>query len=150
MCRCCNLLQPCYQRAVALKREGPLIRCMCQCLQAIRAASAALGGLDGVTTFCEMAVPLVSRLAEALGLPGNTPEAVDAARDKYATRTCLAAAGLPTPRNARISAPADVQPAGQHVGFPAVIKPVSGGSGVHAAGVQGKQWLQPSVDQYST
>lgn len=75
-----------------------------------------------------MAVPLVSRLAEALGVPGNTPEAVDAARDKYATRACLAAAGLPTPKNARISAPTDVQPAGEHVGFPSVIKPVSGGA----------------------
>ena len=30
---------------------------------------------------------------------GNTPEAVDAARDKHATRERLAAAGLPTPRN---------------------------------------------------
>lgn len=54
----------------------------CSVFQAIRNASAALGGLDGITTFCEMAVPLVARLTEALGLPGNTPEAVDAARDK--------------------------------------------------------------------
>ena len=38
------------------------------------------GELDGVCTFCEMAVPLVARLAEKLGLPGNTPAAVDAAR----------------------------------------------------------------------
>jgi hypothetical protein len=44
--------------------------------------SAKLGGLDGITTFCEMAVPLAARLAEKLGLPGNTPESVDAARDK--------------------------------------------------------------------
>jgi hypothetical protein len=41
-----------------------------------------VGELDGVTTFCEMAVPLASRLAEKLGLPCNTPEAVDNARDK--------------------------------------------------------------------
>lgn len=73
-----------------------------------------------------MAVPLVSRLAETLGLPGNTPEAVDAGRDKYATRECLAKAGLPTPRNSRIRAPGDVEPAGTYVGFPSVIKPVSG------------------------
>lgn len=52
------------------------------CVQGIRKASSALGGLDGVTTFCEMAVPLVSRLAEQLGLPCNSPEAVDRARDK--------------------------------------------------------------------
>eukprot|EP00775_Hariotina_reticulata_P008709 gene8709-8890_t len=100
------------------------------CLKALRSASAALGSLDGVTTFCEMAVPLVARLSEALGLPGNTAEAVDAARDKYATRTGLAAAGLPTPRNSRISSPEDVEPAGQHVGFPAVIKPVSGAASI--------------------
>jgi hypothetical protein len=41
-----------------------------------------LGSIDGVTTFCEMAVPIVSRLAEKLNLPANSPAAVDAARDK--------------------------------------------------------------------
>ncbi len=30
--------------------------------------------MDGVLSFCEMAQPLVARLAEQLGLPGNTPE----------------------------------------------------------------------------
>jgi biotin carboxylase len=45
---------------------------------------------------------------------------------QYATRTCLAAAGLPSPRNARISMKADVAAAADKVGFPAVIKPVSG------------------------
>lgn len=38
-------------------------------------------------------------------------------------------AGLPTPRNSRINCPEDVVPAGEHVGFPAVIKPVSGACG---------------------
>jgi phosphoribosylaminoimidazole carboxylase (NCAIR synthetase) len=46
---------------------------------------------------------------------------------QYLTRQALAAAGLPTPRNARISRPEDLEPAAQHVGFPSVIKPVSGG-----------------------
>jgi hypothetical protein len=48
---------------------------------------------------------------------------------QYLTRQGLAAAGLPTPRNARISKPDDIEPAGHHVGFPSVIKPVSGGAG---------------------
>jgi hypothetical protein len=30
-------------------------------------------GLDGVITFCELAVPLVARIAEHLGLPGAAP-----------------------------------------------------------------------------
>jgi len=68
-----------------------------------------LGGLDGVLSFSEMAMPLVARLAERLGLPGNPPGAVDAARDKHATRTSLAAAGLPTPRNFLITSPRQLQ-----------------------------------------
>lgn len=48
----------------------------------------------------------------------------------------MARAGMPTPRNMRIDCPDDIEPAGEHVGFPAVIKPVSGGgsSRVGAAG----------------
>jgi len=30
------------------------------------------GELDGICTFCEMAVPLATRLAEKLGLPGTS------------------------------------------------------------------------------
>lgn len=57
--------------------------------QGIKAASSKLGGLDGITTFCEMAVPLVARLAEKLGLPTNSPDGVDAARDKVRCRRRL-------------------------------------------------------------
>lgn len=51
-----------------------------RCLEAIKAAAVEVGELDGVTTFCEIAVPLASRLAERLGLPGNSVTAVDNAR----------------------------------------------------------------------
>jgi hypothetical protein len=56
--------------------------CIMAHTQAIKRASAEVGELDGVTTFCELAVPLASRLAEKLGLPHNSPQAVDNARDK--------------------------------------------------------------------
>jgi len=84
------------------------------------------GPADGIATFVELSVPMVARLSEALGLPGPKPQSVDNARDKYATRRCLKAAGLPTPRNALIRSEAEVVAAAQQVGFPAVIKPVSG------------------------
>lgn len=66
-----------------------------------------------------MAVPLVARLAEKLGLPGNTPASVDAARDKHSTRSVMAAAQLPTPRHLLISEPEHVPQAADVVGFPA-------------------------------
>jgi len=78
-----------------------------------------LGELDGVCTFCEMAVPLVSRIAESLGLSSNSPAAVDAARDKHSTRAKMAAAGLPTPRNMLVQQPSDLKPAAELVKFPA-------------------------------
>jgi len=84
------------------------------------------GAVDAVLTFIELSVPLVTRLAEALGLPGFRPESVDAARDKYQTRACLAKAGLPTPRNFLIKSRQDVESAAAKVGFPAVLKPCSG------------------------
>ncbi len=75
---------------------------MCVCVsQAIRKAAHTVGEIDGVLTFCELAVPLASRLAEKLGLPHNPPAAVDAARDKVrgtciVTHVCMCVYGSAT------------------------------------------------------
>jgi hypothetical protein len=61
--------------------------CLHSC-QGIKRAAKDVGELDGMTTFCEMAVPLASRLAEHLGLPHNSVEAVDNARDKVSHMGC--------------------------------------------------------------
>jgi carnosine synthase len=84
------------------------------------------GEADGIATFVELSVPMVSRLAEELGLPGQSPAAVDKARDKHQTRAVMKAAGLPTPANCLIHSEAELTKASQQVGFPAVIKPLSG------------------------
>jgi carnosine synthase len=84
------------------------------------------GPVDGITTFIELSVPLVARLCETLGLPGFSPQSVDNARDKHSTRACLATAGLPTPRNFLIKSREQLSDAAAKVGFPAVLKPVSG------------------------
>ena len=65
-----------------------------------------MGDLDGVTCFCELAMPLAARLCERLGLASNSPAAVDAARDKHATRAVMEKDGLPTPRNMLITSAA--------------------------------------------
>lgn len=103
-----------------------------------------LGDLDGVITFCELAVPLVARLAEHLGLPGNSPEAVDTARNKHAARACMERAGLPTPRNSLIKSEADLADAAKHVGFPAVIKPISGAASIGVIRVDDEEQLEAS------
>ncbi len=82
--------------------------------------------MDGVLSFWELSQALVSRLAEALGLPGNPPSAVDQAREKQQTREVMARAGLASPKHNLIHSPKDLAAAAEHVGFPAVIKPITG------------------------
>jgi len=99
------------------------------------------GAADGLATFVELSVPLVARLAEALGLPGHLPAAVDSARNKHATRGALKANGLPTPRNGLITSEEDAQSVAQLVGFPAVLKPVSGAASLGVKKVTSKEEL---------
>lgn len=84
------------------------------------------GQADAIATFVELSVPVVARLAEVLGLPGPSPAAIDAARDKHRTRQMLKEAGLPTPANYIIRRQEELQEAARVVGFPAVLKPISG------------------------
>ena len=72
------------------------------------------------------AVPVAARVAAALGLPGSSPAAADAARSKERTRSMSHAAGLPTPRFAHLHESEDLERAAADVGFPAVIKPIFG------------------------
>ena len=73
---------------------------------------------------------MAARVAAALGLPGNPPEAVDAARSKIRTRELSAQLGLPTPRAQRVRSLDELFAAAAHVGFPAVVKPEFGASAV--------------------
>lgn len=107
------------------------------------------GAVDAITTFVELSVPLVARLCEALGLPGFRPEAVDAARDKHRTRAYLAAAGLPTPRNFLIKGESELAEAGAKVGFPAVLKPVSGAASLGVKKVESPEQLRQCYKEVS-
>jgi biotin carboxylase len=96
-------------------------------------AAAILGALgrsgvraDGVLTFLEDYVREAARVAAALGLPGNPPEAVDAARSKVRTRELSARVGLPTPKAERVRSLDELFAAAASVGFPAVVKPEFG------------------------
>ena len=82
--------------------------------------------LAGICTFCELAVPTVARLCEALGLPSSPSAAVDTARDKHMTRAAMKRAGLASPANFRVENVSELGEAVAVVGFPAVLKPISG------------------------
>jgi biotin carboxylase len=87
---------------------------------------------DGIGTIDEFAGGHAARIAEAIGLPFHPVRAADLARDKHRAREACAAAGVPGPAFARIESEADLQDAAAWVGFPAVLKPVSGVGSVQA------------------
>eukprot|EP00966_Prymnesium_polylepis_P062431 1448762-Prymnesium_polylepis.1 len=77
-------------------------------LEVIDRVRAEHGEISGVCTFFELAVPMATRLAQALGVPANPLSAVNSARDKHDTRRISAAAGLPTPRHASVESGGDL------------------------------------------
>ena len=79
----------------------------------------AVVGVDDLTSLAAAAI------AERLGLTSSGVAAVATARDKYQTRQCLAAAGLPVPRYRRIALKDDPFFAARGVGFPCVLKPLT-------------------------
>jgi biotin carboxylase len=80
--------------------------------------------VDAVVAVDDQGVVVAARAAAELGLVHNPPEAVAATRDKARMRAALAAAGVPQPRSAVASRPADVPAAVADVGLPCVVKPV--------------------------
>jgi biotin carboxylase len=99
---------------------------------AARVSALAEAGIrpDGVVTFWETSIGVASRVAVLLGLPGNPPDAIDAARSKVRTRELSTALGLPTPRARRVRSLDELFAASNYVGFPAVVKPEFGASAV--------------------
>jgi carnosine synthase len=96
---------------------------------------------DGVLTFVEDFVCQVARVAAALGLPGNPPEAVDAARSKVRTRELSTRLGLPTPKAQRVRSVDELFAAAVGIGFPAVVKPEFGASAVGCVRVDSREGL---------
>jgi biotin carboxylase len=90
-------------------------------------ASVADLGIEGVTTVqAERAVPVIARIAEALGVPGIGIETAHLMTNKPAMRERLAAEGVPQPRFTTLRTAAEAPAAALEVGFPAVLKPAAG------------------------
>jgi carnosine synthase len=101
------------------------------------------GKIDGITTFWEDDVELTADIARELGLPYHTQAAATTARSKFQTQEVLDAAGVPAARRAVVGnlSTADdhaehvamlqrFRAAAERVGFPAVLKPVSGAEAI--------------------
>ncbi|WP_405771758.1 ATP-grasp domain-containing protein [Streptomyces sp. NBC_00080] len=100
---------------------------------------------DGVITSCDYYLPTAARLAGHLGLPGSSPEAVESACRKDATRRVLADAGVPGPRFAVHEEWADIVRAAREIGYPLVVKPVDLCAGMYVRRVDDEEQLASAV-----
>lgn len=83
--------------------------------------------IAGVMTVREEAVLWTALAAEKIGTPGIEPEVAKLTRNKYLMRQAFAEAGLRSPGFQYIDNPEDFSKV-QSLGFPVVIKPLSGWS----------------------
>ncbi len=81
-----------------------------------------VGAILGVD---DSGVLLAARASQALGLPGNAPEAAEAARHKHAMRCRFAAAGVPQPRFRLAHAGDDPLALARATDYPCVLKPTT-------------------------
>lgn len=84
----------------------------------------------GVVTWDEYALVPTAELVARLGVPGNTVAAMNAARNKAASRRLFAEHGVPSATSACVDTLEQTTAAAQRAGFPVVLKPAS-----HAASI---------------
>ncbi|MFY1669648.1 ATP-grasp domain-containing protein [Plantactinospora sp. WMMB334] len=93
----------------------------------VTALTAAVRGLRnpvaGVLCYDELRVVPAAELARALGLPGPSPEAARACRDKAICRRLLDRAGVPQPRSVPVTDLPGAARAAERIGYPVVVKP---------------------------
>ncbi|MGW2858292.1 ATP-grasp domain-containing protein [Streptomyces sp. NPDC001205] len=88
-------------------------------------ALAARHELAGVVTWIEWYLVPVARLARQLGLPGSSPEVMDAARNKATARTLFARHGVPSAAAMTARSLLEAALAAETIGYPVVLKPAA-------------------------
>lgn len=101
----------------------------------------------GVCGICSIASDLaaitVNTVANALGLPGNSPEATRKSTNKYAMRKAFAQAGDASPKSILIERPEDAERL--QLSYPVIVKPTdrSGSRGIYK--VEREEDLKPAI-----
>lgn len=96
--------------------------------QALAQAGRALADrhqLAGVATWTEWYLTQTARLARRLGLPTNSPEVMEAARNKATARTLFARHGVPSASSMTARTLLEAALAAETIGYPIVLKPAA-------------------------
>ncbi|MEZ5962711.1 MAG: ATP-grasp domain-containing protein [Planctomycetota bacterium] len=101
--------------------------------------------VDRVECLWEPGMGVAARLRHSLGVPGMTSDQTVAFRDKQRMKEVLDAAGIRTPHHYRARSEAEVWQGLERIGFPAIIKPISGAGSADTYRVNDKNEAQRAV-----
>jgi formate-dependent phosphoribosylglycinamide formyltransferase (GAR transformylase) len=101
--------------------------------------------VDRVECLWEPGVLLAARLREALGVEGMSVEETVPFRDKDRMKQVLNAAGVRTPRHARATTADDCREAARRIGFPLIMKPISGAGSADTYRVDDEAQLEETL-----
>ncbi len=87
--------------------------------------------IDRLECLWEAGMTVAGQLREAFGLPGLGVEATRRVRDKGVMKEVLTAAGVRTPKNARAATVKEIEAAAERIGYPLIVKPISGAGSMH-------------------
>jgi biotin carboxylase len=103
--------------------------------------------VDRVVANWEPLVLLAARLRERLGLPGMSVDAVRGFRDKQLMKERVAAAGIRVPHAFRVRTIPEAYAAAEKVGFPLILKPISGAGSADTHKVETPKELETALAQ---
>ena len=82
--------------------------------------------VDKIIANWEVMVLTAARLREKFGMPGMSYDTVKGFRDKQLMKERVQKAGLRTPKSQRVRTVSEVRAAAEKLGYPLVLKPISG------------------------
>ncbi len=82
--------------------------------------------IDRIECLWEPGILIAAQLRERFGVPGMKPAEANRFRDKEAMKQALDAAGIRTPRHAKVDSIAGCWEAAERIGYPLIVKPIDG------------------------
>jgi len=101
--------------------------------------------VDRVLANWEVMVMTAARLRERFGVPGMSVDTVRGFRDKQLMKDRVAAAGLRVPRAVRVRSATDAREGAAKLGYPLVLKPISGAGSADTYEVRSDRDLEDTL-----
>ena len=117
-----------------------------RCLEIVEAFVKKGNKIDGVVTFWEECVVLVSKIAEKYQLPGISSKAAKVVKNKYLFRLDCFKKNIPAPASRLLAGKRDLEFVKNNFRFPIIVKPVYGASSAFVIKIEKPEELLPGYN----